>query len=160
MVGGRRTQSKISTQNASRRENEDLTEKILYYNLDKIQALATIYRDNLNFIVSHLPKINWNSPAKLKLFFEEFLDIKLQNATISHIETHLVFMDHDDERYEMIVGVLAYLKLYYTLKNYIDPIIKNNGAVRLVWDSGDWLQSNHRKPSLSPEIVACELQGE
>lgn len=127
------------------------------FDIEKIQALRDRYMVNLEFLKGQLPQCNWNSPAAIKRYFEEKLGILLENVTIAHLETFLPMFDHDSEEFDILNGLILYLKQKFTIANYLDCILRHhqNGRVNLRHHQGAWVLPNKRPLTTSPEIQEC-----
>jgi hypothetical protein len=116
------------------------------------------YEENLKWIAEATPAvINLNSPKQIIKFLEESYEICVQNVTIVAVEGYRDVQDHDSEAYDLLNGIVLYLKTKYTLSNYINSILKQNenGRVFLRQDRGVCLLPNKRHICDSPEIKEC-----
>lgn len=130
----------------------------LTYDVEKIAALRELYTENIRFIKQHLPKgIDWDSRIQLKKFFKDHFNINILNVTISHLATQRDKFDHDSEEYDILNGVVTYLRYKYMIKNYLDCIIRHNdnGKIYLRLGNGELLFPNKRPLPRSPEIESC-----
>jgi hypothetical protein len=128
--------------------------------MDMIKELKERYEENLKWIADEIPAaINLNSPKQIRNFLEESYEIYVQNVTIAALEGYRDVRDHDSEAYDLLNGIVLYLKTKYTLSNYINNILKNNenGRVYLRHERGEWLLPNKRPISSSPEIRECVI---
>lgn len=127
------------------------------FDLCKVRALKESYEENIKFILTGLPCINWNSADQVKALFLCMFDITLENVRIDHVLSHLEEVDHDSPAFDAINGFVLYLKLKYSLKNYINCILRHeeNGRVYLRLFKGQWVLPNRQPPSLNPEITEC-----
>jgi len=134
--------------------------KYLDFDVLKIKSLKDEYESSIEFILSELPaKVNWSSSKQIKLYFENALDIKLESVKISHILSHLDEFPHDSPGFDLINGLVLYLKQKYTLKNYLDCILFHqiNGRVHLRFFGGRWVLPNRQPIPTAPEITACVI---
>lgn len=129
------------------------------FNMDKVQELKASYEESIEFILSELPAINWNSSQQAKKYFKEHLDITLENVKIDHVLSHLESVSHDSPAFDVINGFVLYLKQKFTLKNYIDCICRHqiNGRVTLRLFGGRWVLPNRQPVSSNPEITECVI---
>lgn len=127
------------------------------YNILMIKDLKERYEDTKKWILGELPKINWDSQKQIKSLFSETLEITLENVTIEHVQELLGRYDHDSEEFDLVNGLILYLKTKYTLNNYINCVLKHNenGRVYLRHEQGEWVLPNKRPLSGSPEIKEC-----
>lgn len=127
------------------------------FDILRVKALKDSYEDNVKFVLEELPDINWNSNAQVKKYFKETFEICLENVTINHILSQLEVLEHDSAAFDTINGFALYLKQKYTLKNYIDCILRHeeNGRVYLRQFKGRWVLPNRQPVSLNPEITEC-----
>jgi hypothetical protein len=135
-----------------------MEERYLDYDMGKVREVRSLYMATLAFITEELSPLDLNSNAQILLFCNEQLDIFPDNAKIKHLETFLINFDHDTTQFNAFYGILSYLKLKYSIKNYIDCIIRHevNGRVVLRIMNGEYRMPNRQPLSANPEIVACE----
>lgn len=136
---------------------EKVEDPYIVFNIGMIVALKDRYEKNIAFLKTQLPDVNWNSRVATRRFFEEKLGIFLENVTISHLETYLALLDHDSTDFDVINGLVLYLKQKYTISNYLDCILRHheNGRVNLRHHEGAWVLPNKRPLTTSPEIQEC-----
>lgn len=136
-------------------ENE--VEPFIEFDMKKIEALKTTYNESIKFILDELPDLNWDSAKQVQNYFRDYFDIKLENVKIAHVLSHLESVSHDSPAFDVINGFVLYLKQKFTLKNYIDCIIRHNinGRVNLRHFGGRWVLPNRQPLSLNPEITEC-----
>lgn len=128
------------------------------FDILKVKSLKDEYEENMGFITEALPTgINFNSPKQIRALLEERLDITTKHVRISELEVWRDFYDHDSEGFDLLNGLVLYLKCKFILSNYINCILKHeeNGRVYLRFENGEWLMPNKRPLSDSPQIIAC-----
>jgi hypothetical protein len=128
------------------------------FDILKIKDLKERYEENLKWIAEEIPAvINFDSPKQIKSLLEERLDITMESVKISLLEAYREEQDHDSEAYDLLNGLVLYLKQKFTLANYINCILKHeeNGRVYLRHERGEWVLPNKRPLSESPEIKEC-----
>ena len=137
----------------------DYNEPFILFDMPEIYRLQDLYQSNVNMILAELPRVKWNSRAKTVLFFKENFDLELDNVRIDYLSGMVESLEHDSPAFDTLNGFVLYLKLKYSLKNYIDCIIRHNqdGRVRLRHFQGQWVLPNRQPTSLNPEITACVL---
>jgi hypothetical protein len=128
------------------------------YDMEMVQRLRRIYTENMIFIGKELYPVNLDSNKSILTFCNEELDIYPENAKIWHLETFLPRFDHDSSQFNAFYGILSYLKLKYSIKNYIDCIIRHEvkGRVTLRFIDGQVRMPNRQPMSGNPEINECE----
>lgn len=133
--------------------------KYIDFDVGKIKELKERYEATKQLISEMMSPINLEKPSEIKQFFENELDIKLDNARITTIQEYMGNYDHDSMQYDAINGVVMYLKIKYSLKNYINCILKHeeNGRVYLRQVNGTWMMPNKQPLSRNPEITECIL---
>ena len=130
------------------------------FDILKIKGIKEEYENNLAFVLGELPQsVNWNSHPQVKSYFRESFGIVLDNVKIEHVFSHMENLDHDSPAFDAINGFLLYLRYSYTLKNYINCILKHeeSGRIMLRHFQGQWALPNRRPLSGSPEIKSCIL---
>jgi hypothetical protein len=128
------------------------------YDMEKVQSLRKLYTENMIFIGKELYPVNLDSNKSILAFCNEELDIYPENVKIWHLETFLSQFDHDSTQFNAFYGILSYLKLKYSIKNYIDCIIRHEvqGRVALRFIDGQVRMPNRQPMSGNPEINQCE----
>jgi hypothetical protein len=133
-------------------------EAYIDFNMKMIDELKERYEENLKFIAEGLPcGVNFNSPKQIREVLGKRLDITAENVKIEALETYRDLYDHDSEAFDLLNGIVLYLKQKYSLTNYINCILKHNenGRVNLRHERGEWLLPNKRPLTESPEIREC-----
>jgi hypothetical protein len=128
------------------------------YDMDKVHDLRAHYTATMIFIGKELSPVNLDSKASILEFCNNELDIHPDNIQIKHLDTFLQQFDHDSTQFNAFYGVLSYLKLKYSIKNYIDCIIRHEvgGIVTLRIMDGEVRMPNRQPLSGNPEINQCE----
>ena len=136
-----------------------MEEAWIKFDVVKLRQLKEHYEAAIESIKEQLPNINLNSKKELLNFFEKNLNIHLQTSRIKEIEACLSSYTHDQEEYYILLGVTYYFKLKYSLKNYINWVLKNesNGIIYLRHWWGDWVLGNKQPLPGSPEILECVI---
>lgn len=136
-------------------------EAFIDFDMLKVKKLKKMYEENLQWIAEEIPAvINFNSPKQIKSLLEERLEIITETVTIAALEGYRTLYDHDSEAFDLINGLVLYLKTKYTLSNYINNILKHeeNGRVYLRLEQETWVLPNKRPISTAPEIVECVIK--
>ena len=122
-----------------------------------INDLKTRYESVIEFILSDLPQVNWNSSKEIVKYLNETLDIDVKDAKIKTVAGLLQCYDENSYEFNVISGLTYYLKLKYTLKNYIGCILRHetNGIVALRLEDGEWKMPNKQPLPIAPEINEC-----
>ena len=126
--------------------------------LDKLEEIKQNYLFCLEYTKGELPSdCDWDKPKKVKEYFKICFGVDLKNFKISHVSSFLDELDHDSPAFDCINGYVLYLKIKYTLKNYIDCIFRHeeSGRVRLRWLYGNWMLPNKQPLPEHPEIKEC-----
>ena len=128
------------------------------YDMGKVHALRINYLKNMEFIKEELSPVNLDSTKSILEFCNNELDIYPENCKIWHLESFLSSFDHDSTQFNAFYGILSYLKLKYSIKNYIDCIIRHEveGRVALRFIDGQVRMPNRQPISGNPEITQCE----
>ena len=129
------------------------------FDLEKVKELKQIYENAMLAIKEALPNVKLNSRKEIINFFQDNLNIPLQTNRIRDIEGYLQRYRDSDPEYEIILGIVYYYKLHYSIKNYLDCIIKNN--VNGVVELRDWFgpcMPNRQPLMASPEIQATIIE--
>ena len=127
------------------------------FNIDALYELKCTYLAAQDAIKEQLYGLDPNSKKQIKQYFADFLDIQLENVKISTLERALLLFDSDSEEFNFTNGIIYYLKLKYSLKNYIDYILKHHqeGKIYLRDINGDWRFPNRQPVPSSPELQQC-----
>lgn len=139
----------------------------LIFDIDEINDLKTCYQQTIESILDELPDVNWNSPIETKAYFSDNYGIQLKSVQIEElqkarnlIQSEEGFIVKEQEQLEEeLNGVIELYKLKYTIRNYLDNIIKHNknGVIELREINGELRMPNKRMPPSSPDILACLL---
>ena len=128
------------------------------YDIQKVKELLQIYEAAMNGIAEQLKPLEPHRPKSIKSYCKHWFDISLKDVRIATLQSYMAEYDHDSEPYDIINGVILYLKMQYTIKNYINCILRheNDGRVALRNEGGKWVLPNKQPISGNPEIIACE----
>ena len=127
----------------------------LKFDIEKTSELIQVYESTIDFILEDLPKINWNSPKQIVAMLEKELGVSVRNAKIQTIASCI---DEADDRYEMIQGIVYFLKLKFCIKNYLNPIIKADGLITLRKEGSVYLMPNKQPLPYSGEVWDCLIE--
>lgn len=129
------------------------------FDIARLRQLKEHYEQASEVIKDQLPHINLNSQKQVIDFFEKNLNIHLQTARIKEIEKHLQHFSHDQEEYYTLLGVSYFFKIKYSLKNYINYVLKNevDGIIVLQHWWGEWTLKNKQPLPKSPEVLECVI---
>ena len=125
----------------------------LTFDKPKLLDLKLIYCQAMVAVLELLPF----APAKRKevIFYFQHThwitlpDLKIATLTVLRDNTH-----SNNELRDDLTGLIEYLKMKYMVKNYIDFILRNNGAINITGG----MQSNHQPAPQSPEILNCLIE--
>lgn len=135
----------------------------LEFDLDEVKDLRSCYLATIDTLLKDLPDVNWNSRLEVKDYFLSEHDLVLDSLKISELHSLVEFLDEDSDEYDVLSGLVEYLKLKYTVKNYLDCILRHedNGKVYLRDVDGELRMPNKQPLSYSPDITDCLIsQGE
>jgi len=134
----------------------------LEFDLDEVRDLKDTYQRAIDYIIEELPPVNWDSRVEVKDFFRDTFHIKLPDLTIAHLSTYLQFYDENTESYSILVGILELYKLKYSIRNYLDCILRHqqDGKVYLRQIGASWVFPNKQPLPKCEEILRCVKKGE
>jgi hypothetical protein len=112
---------------------EESLSDFIKYDIDKILTLKENYEASASFLLSNLPDINYNSPKEIIDYIDNKYGVKITNARIVTIKALAERYLEEDPSREILEELVAYLKLKFTLKNYINCILSHEkcGKVEL-----------------------------
>lgn len=122
---------------------------------EKLEKLKEVYEGAMEHIKEGLPDINLNSRKDILHFFERTFQIQLKSTRIQEISEQIDLLQEDSEEQEIVIGIVYYFKMKYSLKNYIYPMIKDAPEVELETRFGRVQMKNHQPLPKSPEILEC-----
>jgi len=128
------------------------------FDIDKINRLKATYESAMATAYKLLPEgTNWNSGKEITKYFKDWFDIDLKSIQIKELEQHYEYLDHDSTEFLTIYGLTAYLKMKYTVSNYLDCVLKHHrkGVVYLRYFNGKLSMPNRRPLSHSEEVKSC-----
>lgn len=140
----------------------DIDRPYTVWDMNKVKSLREAFVGQMAFIKSMLPAAEWDSPKQVLDYFQNVLEITVENVKIAHLSEVLHQLDHDSFEYDVLNGYIMYLKLKWSVQNYLDCIIRHeiNGRVNLRLHQGKWVLPNKRPLSGSPEIIECMTHSE
>jgi len=140
----------------------DINPPYTVWDMSKIHALRQAYVEQMAFIKSMLPAAEWDSPKKVLDYLNNVLEITAESVKIDHLSGFLDQLDHDSFEFDVLNGYIMYLRLKWSVMNYLDCIIRHeiNGRVNLRRHQGKWVLPNKRPLSGSPEIKECMVHSE
>ena len=125
------------------------------FDLDKINELKETYELAMDFIREGLPNVNLNARKDILNFFEKTFAIKLKTSKIEEVSKYLQYYGDDSAETEMITGIVYYLKMKYSIKNYLTYIIKHDGRIVLRPMFNKLMFNSIQPLPKSPEILDC-----
>ena len=137
-----------------------MDEAFIDYDTKKLEDVRQSYLFCQGYIKGELPnECDWDRPTEVKKYLKKSFAIELNSVKISHVSSFLDGLDHDSPAFDCINGYVLYLKIKYTLKNYIDCIFRHqeSGRVLLRWVNGNWVLPNKQPISENPEIKECVI---
>jgi hypothetical protein len=134
----------------------DKTDIYLVYDIEKVSALRNLYHSNMLFIQGQY-NFSLSSNKQIKEYLADYFGLTIKNVTIKQIADQRDNFAHDTEIYDILNGIVTYLRLKYTIKNYLDCILRHekDGKLYLRLGNGELLFPNKRPLSRSPEIEGC-----
>ena len=140
------------------------------FDIPAICQLKEDYEKTIEFIKDELPDINWNSITETSDYFRYEHNINLYSLSIVNLKELLNdIQDNDSETIEyatdtdvccfVLTGLIELKKLQYTLRNYINNILKHNegGYYPLRKIDGQWRMMNKQPLSYLQEIQECVI---
>jgi hypothetical protein len=128
------------------------------FDIGKIEELKANQEEFMQITLDMLPAgVNWKKEKEVIDYFNNVLDIELNTIQIQEIEGHLELQEENTDAWEIVYGLTAYLKMKYTVINYLNCILKHQicGVVNLRFSNGEILFPNKRPMSHSEEIKSC-----
>jgi hypothetical protein len=125
------------------------------FDLKKVNELKEMYLDAMGYIQNGLSHINLNARKDILNFFEKSFKIKLKSTKIEEVSKHIHHFGKDSEEADLITGIVYYMKMKYTIKNYLDYIIKHEGRIVLSPMFGKLMFNSIQPLPKSPEILDC-----
>lgn len=128
------------------------------FDIPSIVALRKDYSGTMDFIKDELPDVNWESRIETKDYFSSTFGIFLDNTTVSTLKSYQSMTESFSEKAHFVLtGLIEYYKLKYTIRNYLDNILKHNveGVVNLRRENNQILMPNKRPLPTSPSITEC-----
>jgi hypothetical protein len=137
------------------------------FDIPALIALKEDLESTIDFIKDELPDVNWNSIPQAIYYFSHEHNIMLHGTSISSLKEVLENWESDpetleysynpDEAKEILVGLIELKKLQYTVRNYINNILKHNqgGVYPLRLVNGEWRMQNKQPRSYHDQINSC-----
>lgn len=139
------------------------------FDIPAICQLKADYEKTIEFILDELPDVNWNSYQDTYGYFSEEYNIHIGSTRIQSLYEFLDDLDNNPETTEfahnineckeLLQGLIELKKLQFTLRNYINNILKHNegGVYNLRLVNGEWKMQNKRDLPYSPDILECVI---
>jgi hypothetical protein len=91
-------------------------------------------------------------------FMNQAVGVPAENLRINHIESFLTQFDDDSLEFNEIYGIVSYLRLKYSVKNYLDCILRHqiDGRIQLREVNHEFIMPNKQPLTGNPEILECE----
>lgn len=133
------------------------------FDMDEIRDLKYCYKQTMSLLIDELPDVNWNSLVETKQYFLNehnlcLISTKIESLkeTVDNIEEE-EYLEHVDECVETLLGLIEYYKLRYTIRNYLDNIIRHekDGKYPLRKFNNEWVMQNRQSLPYHPEIKAA-----
>jgi hypothetical protein len=133
----------------------------IQFDIGKVIKLGNHYTITMTYIYFDLP-VNPKSPKKIKEYFWEKHSIVIGNTQLRTLMLLQERLSTTHDAYDVLTGIIEYNKLRYTIKNYLDCILKHhiNGKINLVKVDGHLVMPNGRPLPKSPEILECIIKQE
>lgn len=132
----------------------------IQFDIDKIKELKARYEESMQITLDMLPEnIDWTKEKDVIDYFNNVLDIELHTIQTAEIEGHLELQEENTDSWEVVYGLTAYLKLKYTVINYLNCVLKHQicGVVNLRYFNNEVVLPNRRPLTHSEEIKQCIL---
>jgi hypothetical protein len=135
--------------------------KFLEFDLDEVRDLKFCYEQTIESLLADLPGINWNSRLEVKDYFKYEHGIKIDSLQIGYLEARLSLYKANcgtTPASEIMASLIEYLKLKYTIKNYLDCILNHadeNGKVPLRVVEGCYVMPNRQPLPEAQAILDC-----
>ena len=128
------------------------------YDIDKVVRLREVYVTAMAFHREHSDCPNLDSPKTVLEFMNQAVGVPAENLRINHIESFLTQFDDDSLEFNEIYGIVSYLKLKYSVKNYLDCILRHqiDGRIQLREVNHEFIMPNKQPLTGNPEILECE----
>lgn len=138
----------------------DASAEYIRFDMQKIMLLKESYEECQKQLLEELPEINYNSRKQIVELLQKKLGVEIEDSKIQTIENITQEFDYGTEERYFIELLVVYLKNKFTLKNYINCIIRHefNGVVHLRWDHGGLYMPNHQALSYNTEITDAILE--
>jgi hypothetical protein len=139
--------------------NESMTKEWLKFDIEKVKALKEDYEGLLEVLKKDIDNVNLNSRMSIIQFFKK-KGLTLKTSQIKEIEGILQSLQPDTELYDTVQTIVSFMKVKYTVRNYLSCILKNevDGVVTLRDYYG--LKLPNRQPlPYALEIVNTILDG-
>jgi hypothetical protein len=138
----------------------DTGAEYIRFDIPKIKKLAEDYEYSLNLLLANLPQVNYDSQKQVKEFFKNSLNVMLKDTKIATIREHLNAFPDGSEEHELIETLLAYLRIKFSIKNYLHCILthEENGVVQLRWENNRLCMPNRQPLPYNIEIQECILE--
>ena len=128
---------------------------VLTVDIAKLEALKKVYDDAMEFIEIGLPNVDLSSRKDVLNFFEKTFRIELKSVRIAELSEYIYKYGENSEERDMIQGIVYFLKMKYSLKNYIIPMIERAPEVELAIRFNRVEMHNHQPLPQSPEVLEC-----
>ena len=128
------------------------------FDVGKIEELKVSHEAAMQTTLDMLPEgVNWKKEKEVIKYFNEVLQIELHSIKISEIEGHLELQEENTDAWEIVYGLTAYLKMKYTVMNYLNCVLKHHqfGVVNLRYFNSEVTLPNRRPLTHSEEIKQC-----
>lgn len=135
----------------------ETTNDFIEFNIDDIRALKVDYEEQIICILELLPDLNWYSRLEVKNYFLEEYGLTLPDVKISTLRSFRENLDHDCDLYSDLTGLIELYTRRYTLKNYIDCILRHEdmGIVPLRAVNGELRLPNKQPIPNCPDLTEC-----
>ncbi len=129
------------------------------FDIGKVLDLKDVYCEVMQFVQQDFPECNLNSSNQIKGYFWDQFNSVIPDTKIQTFKSLMELYPETHPLYEAAEQLSVYLKAKYTLKNYINCILKheNDGIITLRKIGGNLVMPNKQPLSYNDEISQCVL---
>ena len=134
--------------------------KTITFDMVKIAILKNSYDASVEFCEAEFQGVNLNSGVQVKSYFREKFSLVLPDTKISTVNFEWTRSFADTPQQEALYALLTFLRSKFTLKNYINCVIKHEkqGIVTLREVDERLLMPNKQPISYNEEMIDCIVE--
>ena len=142
-------------------------EKYIDFDIDEVKELQDAYEETMNYILTTLPDVNWDSRLETSDYFTKEHNINFNSLKIAELQNMLDQLNDENNFFEYIVepdeaidtlsGLITYLKIKWEVRNYTGCILRHQkeGRVILREIEGRYVMPNRQPLPYSQNILEC-----